>query len=181
MKIIKLLLRRRKVNLSTRTITITGILSAVTIILAVTPLGFIPTPFGLATIMPVPVIIGAIIEGPVVGGFIGLIFGLFSFIRAGSPFIADPIVAIIPRVLIGVLAAYSYKLIKPQLIGSGVAAAVGFLANTGGVLTLATLRGYLNAEAALGIALIHGTPELVVGVIVTLIIVKVLQKTEAYN
>ncbi|MCK8827496.1 ECF transporter S component [Natroniella acetigena] len=168
-------------NLSTRTITITGILSAITIILAVTPLGFIPTPFGLATIMPVPVIIGAIIEGPIVGGLIGLIFGLFSFIRAGSPFIADPIVAIIPRVLIGFLAAYSYKLINQQLIGSGIAAAVGFLTNTGGVLTLSTLRGYLTAEAALGIAVIHGIPELVVGVVTTLLIFKVLQRTQVSN
>ncbi|MCK8816991.1 ECF transporter S component [Natroniella sulfidigena] len=169
-------------KLTVREVTIAGILSAVSVVLGLTPLGFIPvpTPAGSATIMHLPVIIGGIMSGPVVGGLVGLIFGLFSFIR-GVSFFVDPVIAIIPRILIGILAAYSYKLVNHQLIGSGVAAVVGTLTNTGGVLILATLRGYLTIEAALGVAVGHGIPEVIVGVVITLIIVKVLQTTEVSN
>ena len=65
----------------TRTIAITGMLSAIAIVLGLTPLGLIPVPTlaGKATIMHIPVIVGAIIEGPIVGMFVGFIFGLISF------------------------------------------------------------------------------------------------------
>ncbi len=162
-----------------RKLTIAGVLGAVAILLGATPLGFIPvpTPAGSATIMHIPVIIGAIMEGPVVGAAVGLIFGLFSFIRGGA-FFVDPLVAILPRVLIGILAAYSYMLINRKTLGSIVAAIVGTLTNTIGVLGMATMQGYLNKKAAIGVGLTHGLPEVVVGVLITVSIVKVLERTE---
>ncbi|MGB8252563.1 MAG: ECF transporter S component, partial [Anaerolineaceae bacterium] len=67
----------------TRKIVIAGVMAAVSILLGVTRWGFIPWFAGVSlTIMHVPVIIGAILEGPIVGLVIGLIFGLFSMIQA---------------------------------------------------------------------------------------------------
>src|SRR5690554_2691066 len=88
---------------STRIITVTGMLSAIAIVLGLTPLGLIPVPTlaGRATIMHIPVIVGAILEGPIVGMFVGLIFGMISFLTTASPLLKNPIVAIIPRILIG--------------------------------------------------------------------------------
>lgn len=71
-------------QLSTKEIVVAGMLGAISIVLGVTRLGFIPvpTPAGNATIMHIPAILGAVLEGPVVGALIGLIFGIFSFFTA---------------------------------------------------------------------------------------------------
>ena len=105
---------KRKV-LDVRRLTIIGILGAITAILGSTPIGFIPIGPTRATIMHIPVIIGAIMEGPIVGGFVGLIFGLFSIFQAVTAptpvsfaFI-NPLVSVLPRILIGVISYYAYK------------------------------------------------------------------------
>ena len=58
-------------KISTRKMAVAGMLGAVAIVLSVTGLGMIPMPTlaGRATIMHVPVILAAILEGPVVGAF----------------------------------------------------------------------------------------------------------------
>ena len=59
-----------------RKIVITGALGAISVILGVTRWGFIPWISGASlTVMHIPVIIGAVLEGPIVGTLIGLIFG----------------------------------------------------------------------------------------------------------
>ena len=65
----------------TRQIAVIGMLSAVSILLGSTGFGFIPLPMAKATIMQIPVIIGTILEGPVVGISVGLIFGVFSIFQ----------------------------------------------------------------------------------------------------
>ena len=70
------------VQSSVRRIVIIGLLGGFTAVLGMTPLGFIPVGPTRATIMHLPVIIGAIMEGPIVGGLVGLIFGLFSMFQA---------------------------------------------------------------------------------------------------
>ncbi len=97
-------------SLSVRKIVISGILGAIAILLGVTRLGFIPvpTPAGHATIMHIPVILGGILEGPIVGLITGAIFGLFSFLQPGAPFFADPLVSILPRLFIGVVSYLVY-------------------------------------------------------------------------
>lgn len=100
----------------TRKLVIIGMLSSISIFMGLTGLGFIPIPPVKATIMHIPVIIGAIIEGPLVGGLIGLIFGLFSMYQsftAPSPtsFIFwNPIISLLPRILIGVFSYYIYNI-----------------------------------------------------------------------
>ena len=54
--------------------------------------------------MHIPAIVGGAMEGPVVGLLAGAIFGIFSFLYADVPIFKDPIVAILPRLLIGVVA-----------------------------------------------------------------------------
>jgi len=98
-----------------RKMAVVGVLGGISIILGMTPLGFIPVGPTRATIMHIPVIIGAIMEGPVVGGLIGLIFGLFSVFQAltnptpVSFVFLNPLVSVVPRVLIGITSYYVFK------------------------------------------------------------------------
>lgn len=157
-------------GLSVRKIAIAGVLASISILLGATRLGFIPTPTGVAaTIMHVPAILGAVVEGPLVGAIIGTIFGVFSFLYADTPMFKDPLVAILPRIVIGVLAYAAYAALRSQrLIALGAAATAGTIANTGLVLGMAVLRGYLPANVAWGIAVSHGIPEIIIAVIITL-------------
>ncbi|MDE4543311.1 ECF transporter S component [Thermoanaerobacterium sp. R66] len=155
-------------KLSVRQITIAGMLSAISIVMATTPLGYIPLGIANATTMHIPTIIGSILEGPYVGTFIGLIFGVSSFIRQNTPLFADPLVAILPRLLIGIVTYYTYKLTK----SSGIAAVAGTLTNTVGVLGLAVLKKYLTVQVALMVVLKNTIFEVVIAVILTTIIVR---------
>lgn len=167
-------------SLSTRRIVIAGVLGAVAILLGVTRLGFIPVPnlSGNATIMHVPAILGGILEGPVVGALVGLIFGVFSFLNAGIPLFADPLVAILPRIFIGVTAAYTYLGLKKvnKLLALIVGAAVGTLTNTVLVLGMGIIRGYLPKEAFWPITLTNGLAEVVLAAIITVILVLGVEK-----
>ncbi|MGL5764343.1 MAG: ECF transporter S component [Sarcina sp.] len=106
--------RKSTSRTKTRKLVIVAMLSAISIFLGLTGLGFIIIPPVKATIMHIPVIIGAILEGPVVGGLIGLVFGLFSMYQAftapepTSFLFWNPIIAILPRILIGVGSYYIY-------------------------------------------------------------------------
>lgn len=99
-----------------RKIVVAGVLGAIIALLgylgAAGP-GFIPvpTPAQHATTLHVPVIIGAILEGPIVGLVLGLLFGIFSWIQAGILGVVmfqDPLVAILPRLFIGLTAWAAY-------------------------------------------------------------------------
>lgn len=153
-------------------------LGAISIILGATGLGLIPWPSaaGHATIMHLPAILGGIIEGPIVGVLIGLIFGIFSFIRATNPIFADPIIAILPRILIGAAAYYIYYFTKNinQNASLILAGALGTIVNTAGVLILAVARGYLPLSAGLAVAVTNGIPEIIVASVFSLIIGKAL-------
>ncbi len=163
-------------RLSTRKIVMSGILGAVSILLGLTGLGFIPvpTPAGNATIMHLPVILGGVLEGPMVGLLTGFIFGIFSFIRAGNPIFADPLVAILPRLFIGLVSFLVYFGLKRfnenvSLITAGV---LGSFTNTILVMLMAVIRGYLPYEVALSITFVHGVPEAVVAALLVLVLVR---------
>jgi len=162
-------------TLTVRNIVIAGVLGAVAILLGVTRLGYIPVPTaaGNATIMHIPAIIGGIMQGPVVGLIVGLIFGISSFLNAVVPLFKDPLVAILPRLFIGVVAWLVYVGIrrKSEYLAVGAAAFLGTLTNTVLVMTIAVMRNYLPAEAAWTIAITNGIPEAIVGTIVTLAVV----------
>ena len=142
----------------THKMVLTAMFTAIIIAMAFVPyMGYIPLGFMNATIIHIPVIIGAIVLGPKTGTFLGGIFGLTSMINntvnpnltsfVFSPFYSvgevhgnlnSVIICIVPRVLIGVVAYYVYKgvsrLIKSKKSGSVTALAVagvaGSLTNT---------------------------------------------------
>ena len=105
-----------KKSISSRKLVTAAMLGAITIVLSLTPLGLIPLGFINATTMHIPVIIGAIAEGPVVGALVGLIFGVSSLLNAllrnPSPVsfvFYNPLISVLPRVLIGITSYYAYK------------------------------------------------------------------------
>lgn len=186
-------------KLGTRQLTIVGMLSAISIVMALTPLGFIQLPMARATLMHIPVIIGALIEGPIVGVLIGLIFGVFSLVQnyvapSSALFFAfqNPLVSVLPRILIPVTAYYSYKYMigKSESLKIGLAAAVGTITNTFGVLTMIYLLYRERAAVALKIsldavakgiytiALTNGIPEILAAVIITIPVIKAIKRVK---
>ncbi len=163
-----------------RKITITGVLGAITALLGLTHWGFIPWFGGISlTIMPVPVIIGAVLEGPIVGIAIGLIFGAFSMLQAAiaptfpsDAWFTNPLLAILPRLFIGPLAWLAWRALKrwpvPGLVISGIA---GSLTNTLLVLGTIGVLGYAPWIAFPAVIVTNGLPEAAISAIITLAVV----------
>ncbi|MED1203891.1 ECF transporter S component [Heyndrickxia acidicola] len=133
-------------------ITVLGVLIAIIVLQTFIPfLGYIPIgPLSL-TIIQITVIITAFVLGPKDGAIIGGVWGLITFIRAFSdptspiaPIIfVNPLISVLPRILIGIFAGYSYKWLKKTKLGMmgsmPVAALLGSLTNTILVLGLTYL------------------------------------------
>jgi uncharacterized membrane protein len=150
--------------------------------------------------MHIPVIIGAIVEGPVVGAAVGLVFGLFSMYQnftAPGPtsFIFwNPIIALIPRILIGLVAYYVYALLKSKIKNQGISIAIASicatLINTIGVLGL-TYIFYLERYSAIlkikpetaGVAIAtigatNGIPEAIISAVISVPVIIAIFKTK---
>lgn len=193
-----------------------GIFTAIIIVMSAVPfLGYIPLGFMKATIIHVPVIIGAILLGPRYGAFLGFVFGMTSLISATltpgptsfvfSPFVTiggysgnmwSVVIAIVPRVLIGVVSFYVYELMMKvfhkakgsQTIALWCAGVAGAATNTLLVMNgIYLFFGQSYAAASnkmvagiynviLGIILSFGIPEAIVAGILTAAVVKVLLK-----
>ncbi len=168
--------------MSTRKIVNSGVLAAIVILLGVTRIGFIPvpTPAGNMTFMHIPAIVGGVLEGWVVGWILGTIFGIISFFQATIPLFKDPLVAIFPRMFIGITAALCYWGLRRynEYLALVVAGAIGTLTNTVLVLSMAVLRNYLTTEQAIGIGIGQGGPEAIVAVIIVLAIVTTWKRVE---
>lgn len=124
-------------NNKTFELVLTSLFVAIIVIMAFTPLGFIPLVVINATIIHIPVILGALFCGPKKGAFLGFIFGLTSFIKntvmptSLSAFVFSPVLAtsvvgpsgifrsayicFVPRILVGVLPYFIYVLVKKAL------------------------------------------------------------------
>jgi uncharacterized membrane protein len=163
-------------SFNTRQIVVGGIIGGIALFLGATRIGFIPVPIpliGNATIMHIPAIVGGALEGPVVGLLVGLIFGVFSFIQADNPVFLNPVVAIVPRLFIGVVAwAVFVGLRRWSLdLASAVAGILGSLTNTVGVLSLAVLFGLLPV-AVIPAIIPQAVAEAVLAAVVTVVIVR---------
>ena len=196
----------------------TAIFGAIIIIMAFTPfLGYIPLGFTRATILHVPVIIASLLMGPKKGGVLGFLFGLTSFINntmnptlisfVFTPFysigemsggIGSIIICFVPRILVGILPFYVYKLAmyfrskrgKSGVSNAGLilAGVTGSLVNTLLVMNLIFVffrEGYAAANDVavsavytfiLSIIGINGVPEAIVAGVLTLCIGRVLMK-----
>ncbi|MCR5419203.1 MAG: ECF transporter S component [Lachnospiraceae bacterium] len=99
-----------------------ALMAAITLLMALTPLGYIKTPVLSVTLLTVPVAVAAILLGPVGGVVCGFAFGMTSFVNAlmgtGSvllmgllqinPFLTF-VVAVVARVLVGLFTGLIFK------------------------------------------------------------------------
>jgi uncharacterized membrane protein len=164
-----------------RRIVITGVLAAIAILLGVTRLGFIPVPnvSGNATIMHVPAIIGGVLEGPVVGLLVGGIFGIYSWLQDTTGLFKNPIVSVLPRLLIGVAAYYSYAMLKKtnEYLALVVAGVVGTLTNT--ILVVGALVGFALIPAEVVPTIIpQAVAEIVIAAVITVAVVAAWKRIE---
>ena len=144
-----------------RKMVLASMLSAITAVLTFTPIGMIPLPPPLpsATTVHIPVLLAALVEGPAVGLIVGVVFGLCSLIRAWEVgmvgltlFFRNPLVSVLPRLLVPLIACGVWmlwkKLIRPHAvtdkIGAVVASAAGAVGNT--VLCLGTIVLLYNTD-----------------------------------
>jgi len=164
-----------------RKIVIAGIMGGISIFLGATHLGFIPWISGASlTIMHLPVILGAILEGPVVGAVVGLIFGGFSLLQAAiaptgpaDVWFVNPLISIMPRLFIGPVAWIVYISVKKlnEKVALGASGIAGSLTNTVLVLGILGLYKYLPWAVIGTIALANGLPEAVLAAILTFLII----------
>ncbi|MBM7684925.1 ECF transporter S component [Defluviitalea raffinosedens] len=185
---------------STQKLVLTGMLVAISIILDATPIGTIRLPIVSATIAHVPTIIGGMTGGPLVGGIVGLSFGLASLIRnltqptsILSFAFMNPLVSVLPRILVGIMAYYGYYGIQKfanDYISIIAGAMIGSCTNTVlvlGMMYILYAQRVVEAFSAvgksgtakvilLGIATANGIPEMIVAAILTVVIVKGLKK-----
>lgn len=110
-----------------RYLTKLALFAAIIILMALTPIGYIPTPFLKITIITIPVAVGAILLGPKGGAILGGVFGLTSFytaLTAPSAMVAafmmiNPffvaVLCIVPRILEGWLCGLIFVGLKKGL------------------------------------------------------------------
>lgn len=199
-----------KAKQKTLNYTLFTLFAAIIILLSITPLGFIHLGFIKATIVHIPVIIGSIILGPTAGAGLGLIFGINSIINntispsilsfafsplvpvigttSGSPFAL--IIALLPRILVGIVPYYivESQFIKKDSIRLGLAGFIGSMTNTILVMGLIYLlfkdaygsargiEGLAVTKAILSVIIINGIPEAIVSTLITIPITKALYK-----
>ena len=141
----------------TRWLVLLALFVAIEIFLNVTGIGLIPLPLIKASTLHIPVIIGAVLMGPLAGGVLGGVFGLCSIWSnstapgllsfAFSPFLATSAAGAVKtiwiafgcRVLIGVVAGWLWIILKKlrvnDLVALPVVGVAGALTNTGLVMT----------------------------------------------
>ena len=156
----------------TRHMVSTALMAAIVILLANTPLGMIQLPIIKATTVHIPVIIGAILLGPVSGAFLGGVFGICSLISntqaptllsfAFSPFLSTTGLAgvckalwisIGCRIMIGLLSGLLWKLFRSLKVPTSIALPItgffGSMVNTVfvmGSIYLLFARQYAEAK-----------------------------------
>ncbi|NMA83662.1 MAG: ECF transporter S component [Epulopiscium sp.] len=200
----------------TKRMVLIALFAAVEIMLALTPLGFIPVGVTRATTVHIPVILGGIILGPGAGALLGGLFGMISVaINTFSPtitsFVFSPfysvgefngniyslLIALVPRILIGVTAYYTFQAVKKldkssvmAYLGAGL---VGSLTNTilvmGGIYIFFGQSYAASKEIAfealfgfiMGVVGINGIPEAIVAAVITLALGKALAPIVARN
>lgn len=169
-----------------------AVLGAISIVLSITPLGYIPVSLiGLQiTFMHVPVIIASIVDGYTGGIIVGLIFGITSLIHGQStilaPVLINPMVSVVPRIFIGVISAWVYKKTK----NSGITAIAGTFSNTALFLTavyffalpaFASVKKISTSIVAKTLCIVgvtNGIPEIIFAFIIVTAVMKAISKVK---
>ena len=163
-----------KTKKDTRYLTSVALMAAIVILLANTPLGMIQLPLIKATTVHIPVILGAILLGPVAGAILGATFGICSLISntmvptllsfAFSPFLSKTgisgavkaiWISVGCRIIIGVVAGWLWIALKklkiPSIIMLPITGFIGSMTNTVfvmGSIYLLLAREYAQARDA---------------------------------
>ena len=175
-----------------RKLVVTGALGALAVFLGITRLGLFPWISGATiTILHIPAILGAILEGPLVGTGIGAIFGVFSLIQANIAPVTpidiafrNPLVSLLPRLLFPAMTWGIYWILAkwkkiPAVIISSLAGTFLHTIMVLGMLVLTNGSGILtgNVEgvtvwAVLGsIFVLNGIPEAVAAAVLSTLVV----------
>jgi uncharacterized membrane protein len=163
---------------SVRKIVVTGALGAVAVALSVSGLGYIPWFAGASlSVLAIPAIVGAVIEGPVVGVLVGAIFGLTSLVQAAvnpakgplDVFFVNPLISVLPRLFIGLTAWAVFRLFKAKYraAGAAVAGIVGAVTNTVLVLGALVVAGAIPLALAGTVFVSNGLIEAAASAILT--------------
>lgn len=123
-----------------------ALFTAIIILMAFTPIGYIKLPTGLSiTVVGIPVIVGAITLGPAGGAILGMVFGLTSFAQV---FGLDPfgvalfsfnpigifITCLVPRLLMGWITGLIFqglrKIDRTKIVSYIITSLAGSLLNT---------------------------------------------------
>jgi uncharacterized membrane protein len=170
---------KNALRVSTRDLAVAGVFGALAIVLSFTPLGLIPVPniSGAATSLHLPAIVAGIVGGPVVGGLVGLVLAISSWINYSGTFIALAgnnvllalLAAFLPRILIGILAYYVYRPLRRwSSLAAGLAGLAGTLTNSVGVLGLLYWLGTFPKELLVPILTLNLPIEIALALIVTI-------------
>ena len=168
-------------------LTITGAMGALIIVMGLTHIGFIPWFSGASiTIMQIPVIIAAMIAGLGSGIGTGLIFGIFSLIQAAiapigplDPFFVNPLVSVLPRVLMGIGTFYCFKLFSslpksPRPVNYAISGLFGSLINTCLVLLMLVAIKAMDFKMFVAVLIANGLLEAAASAIITSIVVSLI-------
>jgi uncharacterized membrane protein len=166
-------------QVTTRDLAVAGVFGALAIVLSFTPLGLIPVPniSGSATSLHLPAIIAGIVGGPIVGGLVGLVLAISSWINYSGTFIALAgnnvlvalLAAFLPRILIGVVAYYVYRVLRRlPVLAAALAGLAGTLTNSIGVLGLMYWLGTFPKQLLVPIFSLNVPIEITLGLVVTI-------------
>lgn len=130
-------------------LTLAAFFVAIEVIMALTPIGYIPIGALSITTMHLPVILAGVLVGPKFGAEIGFVFGLTSFLRATfeptiTSFVFTPfvqignmngnfyslVIAFVPRILLGFLSGMLYRLLVRKTKKEALSAMLSAIFNT---------------------------------------------------
>ncbi len=130
-------------------LTLAAFFVAIEVIMALTPIGYIPVGALSITTMHLPVILAGVLIGPKFGAEIGFVFGLTSFLRATfeptiTSFVFTPfvqignmsgnffslVIAFVPRILLGWLSGMVYRFIVRKTNKESLSAMIAAILNT---------------------------------------------------
>ena len=122
-----------------------ALLTAIVILMAYTPLGYLKVGAVSITFIVVPVAVGAVLLGVKAGAFLGLVFGLTSLAQCfgmdafgtmifNAKPVATAVCCIVPRILVGVVPALVFmgmsKVCKKRPVNIAVSCVLAPIANT---------------------------------------------------
>ena len=141
-----------------------ALLTAIELVMAFTPLGYLKIGPVSITFMAIPVAVGAIVLGPLSGAFLGLVFGLTSFSQCfgadtfgttllGINAFSTAFMCLVPRILMGLFAGLIFGGLKKTTLGE-----------TGGALLSSLACSIINTVLFVGsLIVLFGNTEYIKG------------------